>query len=247
MMISHPRSTAVAVPELELALVVQPVMRVGSGFPLPVAYECLLRVAQAGELAPPARVIAAAEEDGSIVGLDMWVVSQAARIASAFPHASLWVNSSQISICDSRFIEHAISEFDRHGVTSRMTFEITESANGDAFNIIQGLERLNLRAMPVMLDDLRDGFAKRQLLMNKAVTGCKLSRRTTQELATSSSVRADVESLVRSCRAAGKRVVLEGIEHAGELELALSLDIELCQGFFFGRPARPEIFLHERG
>lgn len=58
--------------------------------------------------------------------------------------------------------------------------------------------------------------------MNKAVTGCKLSRRTTQELATSSSVRAEVESLVRSCRAAGKRVVLEGIEHAGELELVHS-------------------------
>nr|AVE20339.1 Hypothetical protein [Pseudomonas aeruginosa] len=69
----------------------------------------------------------------------------------------LWVNASQISVSDIRFIEHAISEFDRHEVTSRMTFEITESADGDACKIVKGLERLNLKAMPVMLDDLRDG------------------------------------------------------------------------------------------
>ncbi|HHH9441270.1 TPA: EAL domain-containing protein [Pseudomonas aeruginosa] len=244
-MISHPRSTAVGVPELALALVVQPVMRIGLGQPTAIAYECLLRVVQEGELSPPARLIAGAEEDGSIVGLDMWVVSQAARIARAFPRACLWINTSQISISDGRFIEHAISEFDRFGVTSRLTFEITESANGDTFKIIKGLERLNL-AIPVMLDDLHDGFAKRQLLMNQAVTGCKLSRRTTQEIAMSASVRTDVEILVRSCRAAGKRVVLEGIEHAGELELALNLDIELCQGFYFGRPALPELLLNCR-
>ncbi|MCU9031765.1 EAL domain-containing protein, partial [Pseudomonas aeruginosa] len=101
-------------------------------------------------------------------------------------------------------------------------------------------ERLNLKAMPVMLDDLRDGFAKRQLLMNRAVTGCKLSRRTTRDIAESPAVRGEVEKLVRDCRAAGKRVVLEGIEDAAELEIARALEIEFCQGFYFGRPALPE-------
>ncbi|MEN7268860.1 EAL domain-containing protein [Pseudomonas aeruginosa] len=87
---------------------------------------------------------------------------------------------------------------------------------------------------------LRDGFAKRQLLMNRAVTGCKLSRRTTRDIAESPAVRGEVEKLVRDCRAAGKRVVLEGIEDAAELEIARALEIEFCQGFYFGRPALPE-------
>ncbi|EOV9459366.1 EAL domain-containing protein [Pseudomonas aeruginosa] len=137
-------------------------------------------------------------------------------------------------------VHGAVTEFDRHGVTSRMTFEITESADGDACKIVKGLERLNLKAMPVMLDDMRDGFAKRQLLMNRAVTGCKLSRRTTRDIAESPAVRGEVEKLVRDCRAAGKRVVLEGIEDAAELEIARALEIEFCQGFYFGRPALPE-------
>ncbi|WP_023389303.1 EAL domain-containing protein [Pseudomonas putida] len=243
MMISRPRSIAVgacAGPDLELALVVQPVMHLGSRHPSAIAYECLLRVVEGTQLAAPARLIASAEADGSIVDLDRWVVSQAARIAGAFPNVHLWVNASQISVSDIRFIEHAISEFDRHEVTSRMTFEITESADGDACKIVKGLERLNLKAMPVMLDDLRDGFAKRQLLMNRAVTGCKLSRRTTRDIAESPAVRGEVEKLVRDCRAAGKRVVLEGIEDAAELEIARALQIEFCQGFYFGRPALPE-------
>ncbi|SUC99314.1 GAF sensor-containing diguanylate cyclase/phosphodiesterase [Pseudomonas aeruginosa] len=213
MMISRPRSIAVgacAGPDLELALVVQPVMHLGSRHPSAIAYECLLRVVEGTQLAAPARLIASAEADGSIVDLDRWVVSQAGSDRwSVSKCASL---GERLADLRQRYPihEHAISEFDRHEVTSRMTFEITESADGDACKIVKGLERLNLKAMPVMLDDLRDGFAKRQLLMNRAVTGCKLSRRTTRDIAESPAVRGEVEKLVRDCRAAGKRVVLEG-------------------------------------
>ncbi len=66
MMISRPRSIAVgacAGPGLELALVVQPVMHLGSRHPSAIAYECLLRVVEGTQLAAPARLIASAEAD----------------------------------------------------------------------------------------------------------------------------------------------------------------------------------------
>ncbi|WP_280991137.1 EAL domain-containing protein [Pseudomonas aeruginosa] len=101
-------------------------------------------------------------------------------------------------------------------------------------------DSLNYPVVTVSKGGSTIGFAKRQLLMNRAVTGCKLSRRTTRDIAESPAVRGEVEKLVRDCRAAGKRVVLEGIEDAAELEIARALEIEFCQGFYFGRPALPE-------
>jgi len=151
----------------------------------------------------------------------------------------VWVNASQISIAHPSFLDDAIQSLVDSRTIERVAFEITETADIDASVLARRLDALNVKTLTLMVDDIRDGYAKRSLLQNNAVAGCKLSRETTIELQNSERVRTEVQRLVKHCRLIGKKVVLEGIENEADLGLATSLGIEFCQGYHLATPAEP--------
>lgn len=220
-------------------LAYQPVFKITPGRQHVIAFESLLRVQIDGVAHGPADVIAAAEMDGTIVTIDRWVLSDVIRLAITRPSLHVWVNASQISIGHPSFLEDAMQSLVESRTIERVAFEITETANIDATLLARRLNALKVKTLTLMVDDIRDGYAKRSLLKNDAIAGCKLSRETTIELQSSERVRAEVQLLVKHCRLIGKRVVLEGVETKDDLALATRLGIEYCQGYHFGYPAEP--------
>ncbi|WP_409287021.1 EAL domain-containing protein [Pseudomonas guariconensis] len=233
-----------AEPYSALSLVYQPVYRVTEQHHRVVAFESLLRVNKRGALSPPADLVAQAETDGSIVDIDRWVLAQVVRLLRSRPRLWVWVNTSQLSIAHPTFIEEALETLSEADVLGRVSFEVTETADVDVDTLAARLKVLKLRALTVLVDDIRDGFAKRSLLASSAVAGCKLSRETTRELMVCERTRADVRDLVTLCREQGKQVVLEGIETTAELDLAKELKISLCQGYFLGVPEPVDKLAH---
>ncbi|MHC5195107.1 EAL domain-containing protein [Pseudomonas frederiksbergensis] len=220
-------------------LAYQPIVNIKSEARNVIAFESLLRVQIDGVAHGPAAVVAAAEMDGSIVTIDRWVLQDVIRLAITRPTLHVWVNASQISIGHHSFLNDAIQSLVESRTIERVAFEITETADIDASVLAKRLDALKVKTLTLMVDDIRDGYAKRSLLQNNAVAGCKLSRETTLELQTSERVRAEVQRLVKHCRLLGKRVVLEGIENEADLALATSMGIEFGQGYHFGYPAEP--------
>lgn len=220
-------------------LAYQPVFNITPARQQVIAFESLLRVQIDGVAHGPADVVAAAEMDGTIVTIDRWVLSDVIRLAITRPSLHVWVNASQISIGHPSFLEDAIQSLVESRTIERVAFEITETADIDATLLARRLNALKVKTLTLMVDDIRDGYAKRSLLQNDAVAGCKLSRETTIELQSSERVRTEVQRLVKHCRLIGKKVVLEGIETVDDLALATSLGIEYCQGYHFGYPAEP--------
>jgi EAL domain-containing protein (putative c-di-GMP-specific phosphodiesterase class I) len=167
-------------------------------------------------------------------------MNEAIRQAIARPNLNVWINASQISIAHPNFLNDALRALTASGTLGRMTFEITETADVDTAVLAERLNALKLGTLSLVIDDVRDGFAKRSLLKNDAVLGCKLSRDTINELHVSEKVRAEVQRLVKLCRMTGKKVVLEGVESVNDLKMATNLGIEYCQGYLFGFPTEPE-------
>lgn len=221
-------------------LVYQPVINIKHGPTAVVAFESLLRVSKNGQTHGPAEIVAAAEQDGSIVSIDRWVLNEVIKLAKSRAQLSVWINTSQLSIAQPEFLEDALLALTRSNTLGRVSFEVTETADVDARILASRLEVLRVRTLTVMLDDIRDGFSPRSLLLSDAVAGCKLSRDTTVELLNSERVRQEVQQLVKICRENGKKIVLEGIETIDELKLAEDLDIGLCQGYYFGYPSAPD-------
>lgn len=220
-------------------LAYQPIMSISAQPNTVVAFESLLRVQINGVAHGPADIVAAAEADGSIIDIDRWVLNEAIRQAVARPRLNIWINASQISIAHPTFLNDALAALTASRTLGRMTFELTETADVDATLLLRRLDALKVRALTLMIDDVRDGYAKKSLLHNAAVSGCKLSRDTTAELQVSEKVRSEVQRLVKHCRLTGKKVVLEGVENEQDLKLAHNLGIQYCQGYHFGFPAEP--------
>lgn len=228
----------------KFALAYQPVVDITRGHDVVVAFESLLRVTRGGVTFGPLDLVAEAEANGSIVAIDRWVLGEVIRLARTRPALSVWINTSQLSIADPSFLTDAIRALAASRTLGRISFEITETANVDAQLLAKRLEVLRLRAITVLIDDIRDGHAKRGLLLSDAVAGCKLSCETMLELHTSASARAEVQQLLAICRYRHKKVVMEGIETPADLALAKDLGITLCQGYLFARPTSPELLTH---
>lgn len=223
-----------------LELAYQPIVSLQDESHSPIAFESLLRVRMNGALTGPVDFLTRAEADGSVVAVDQWVLAQVIKLAQDRPNLSTWINASQISIAHPHFLHRAVSSLIESRTLGRVTFEITETADIHHNILSKRLRAIKTGAFTCVIDDLRDGFAKRQLLGERYIAGCKLSRETTVEMGSSARVREEVQELATICRSLGKRLVLEGIENQDELELAHALNIQFAQGYFFGRPAAPE-------
>ena len=226
---------------LALSLAYQPVIDIARGPSAAVAFESLLRITKGGVTHGPIELVEQAEANGSIVGIDRWVLSEVIKLARCRPALNVWINTSQLSIADPDFLTESIRSLIASRTLGRVSFEITETANVDAELLAKRLDALKMRAITVLIDDIRDGYAKKSLLLSDAVAGCKLSRETMLELHSSPQVRAEVEQLLTLCRLHHKKVVLEGIETEADLELAKEMAIPLGQGYFFARPSTADM------
>lgn len=223
-----------------LSLAYQPVIDIARGPTSAVAFESLLRITKDGVTRGPIGLVEKAEANGSIVAIDRWVLNEVIHLARSRPALNVWVNTSQLSIADPEFLTEAVRALIGSRTLGRISFEITETADVDAGLLAQRLDALKMRAITVLIDDIRDGYAKKSLLLSDAVAGCKLSRETMLELHTSARVRSEVEQLLKLCRLHRKQVVLEGIETEADLEVARQMSIPLAQGYLFARPNTPE-------
>lgn len=204
------------------------------------AYESFLRVGNPWCTSTLVNLIAAAEDDNSIIELDTWIMSNVCRHLSLNPELKIWANSSQISLANPDFIAATIEKAESFGVRDRLTIEMTESADGDPAALRRNLEQLRVQSIAVLLDDVHDGYAKRCLLDSEAVIGCKFSFDTKQLMQVDPKARRAVIELTEWCHRQGKSVVMEGIETPAEYRMARDIGISLQQGYLFARPRHLE-------
>lgn len=214
----------------------QPVVQMNAGAPLVSAYESLLRIAPNAGDHSTYSVISAAEQNGTMPRLDALIASRVCSEVELIEGMHIWLNLSQRTLSNPDDARRIADLIERHNLTCRITIEMTETADGSESLILESLRCLKGRHITVVIDDIDDGHAKSHLLRSDLIAGCKLSRRATMRM-TSDPRRLDTTSkLTGWCRAQGKSVVMEGIENEQELAIALQLDVDYCQGFYFWAP-----------
>jgi diguanylate cyclase len=195
-------------------------------------------------LVPPLQFLPLAEEAGLMRSITAFVLEQAlAQCASwrrSGRHLAVSVNISASNLLDdgfTDFVGRLLEKF--HLPADALVLELTETSIISEFEtsrtVIEALRGLGL---VVSIDDFGAGFTSLAYLSNLAVGELKLDRTFIASLAARQSGR-DFE-LVRSTidlgHALGLRVVAEGIEDRGTLELLSALGCDLAQGYFISRP-----------
>ncbi|MGH1571997.1 bifunctional diguanylate cyclase/phosphodiesterase [Methylobacterium sp. P31] len=220
----------------DFSLVYQPVIDVTTN--AVVSFEALMRWhhPERGSISP-ADFIPAAEETGLIVQLGTWALAEACRETRRWPDSiRVAVNVSPVQIRDG--LEEAVMlALAGAGLDSRrLTLEVTESVlMRDADDALARLHRLRGLGIEVALDDFGTGFSSLGYLRRFPFDKIKLDRAFIRDIADPEAA-AIVRAVTDLSRRLGKRVVVEGVETAEQLERVRQEGCAEVQGFLFSRP-----------
>ncbi|MEM9163918.1 MAG: EAL domain-containing protein, partial [Cyanobacteria bacterium P01_F01_bin.4] len=208
-------------------------------------YEVLVRMVDgAGKLISPATFIPAAERYGLMPMLDRWIVQTSfANLEQADQGQSADVlysiNLSATSLNDERFLDFLKAQFNDFRVPPQhICFEITETAAIADFvratSFIQELKQLGCR---FALDDFGSGMASFGYLEALPVDFLKIDGKFIQDMMTSPTKQAIVESIHRVGSVMGLQTIAESVESNHALEKLQTIGVDFVQGHQVGHPA----------
>ncbi len=204
-----------------------------------IGYEALLRATGANGPVMPDELFAAATEAGWLHVLDRIGRTSAIRGAAGWlDDKLLFVNFVPTTIyrpdvCLRTTMEAGVQAGLR---LDQLVFEVTEGEHvAEIDHLSEVFDYYRRGGAMVALDDLGAGYSSLNMLVRLRPDVVKLDKEIVQALPGQLS-RAIVGAVVSITHSYGGRVVAECIETAEQADAARELDVDLGQGWFFGKP-----------
>jgi EAL domain-containing protein (putative c-di-GMP-specific phosphodiesterase class I) len=119
----------------------------------------------------------------------------------------------------------------------RLTFEIVETENiADTGHLLRIISEYRRQGFKIALDDFGTGYSGLARLAELRPDIVKLDRAVVRDCDKDRTRLAIVASVVRLGVEIGIKVVVEGVERAGEVEALHSVGARFIQGFYFAKP-----------
>jgi diguanylate cyclase (GGDEF)-like protein len=194
-------------------------------------------------LVPPLEFISIAEQHGLIGPLTRWVLAAATRQTAAWAQAGLTlvtaVNISAIHFATGTLIDDVAAALAAAGLPpEQLILELTEtSVARDPQQASQQFSALRISGVEVSIDDFGSGYSSLSQLVSIPAGVLKIDRSLVNGLDDGSGQSAAaVAAVVGLAKACGMRSLAEGVETAGQLEMAAELGCTFAQGFHIARP-----------
>lgn len=191
----------------------------------------------------PSEFIPIAEETGLIIQIGEWVLRQACTTAMTWPiDIKVAVNLSAIQFQRGQLLATVMSALATSGLApNRLELEITETLLlTDPERTIAMFRQLREIGVQIAMDDFGTGYSSLGYLKEFEFDKIKIDQSFVRSLETDASSKAIVKSISQLARTLGIMTTAEGVETEDQLQLVRSKGIGQVQGFFFGRPIRPD-------
>ena len=208
-------------------------------------------------LISPAEFIPVAEESTLILAIGKWGLWEACRQIKAWQDQGLGilpvaVNLSSKQFQDKQLLRLVRETLDQHGITPEtLELEITESVlmedPNEAAQLLENIRGLGVR---IAIDDFGTGYSSLAYLKNFPVNTLKIDQAFITDIVRDSNDETIVASILSMADNLNLKVVAEGVETKGQLELLRKMGCEEVQGYYFSKPLPPEgvtALLEKRG
>ncbi|MBE9041862.1 EAL domain-containing protein [Oscillatoriales cyanobacterium LEGE 11467] len=212
----------------------------------PIGFEALVRWQHPTRgFIPPDEFISVAEETGSIVHLDRWVLEKACQQIANWNQKFALNSPLKISINLSvqdlhqasliREIDRVLAETELAG--NCLTLEITESLLiSEIDRTVDLLAQFASREIEVGIDDFGTGYSSLGYLHRFPVNNLKIDRSFVARFGSGNREDRVVDTIVTLGKQLGLSVTAEGIETTQQLEQLQKLGCEFGQGYLFSKP-----------
>ncbi|MFZ2649080.1 MAG: EAL domain-containing protein, partial [Burkholderiaceae bacterium] len=220
-----------------------------------VGVEALMRWQRGPVLVAPGEFIPVAEESGLIVAMSQWALGEAARQASLWQRCFGFSDAIAVNL-PNRMFEHADLVDTIHAAVTRcgvphtaIGIEITETGlMKDLHSVIPTLHRLKAIGVDISIDDFGTGYSSLAYLTSLPISELKIDRSFVKNLGRQSESTAVVTAIMALAQSLHLRVVAEGVETSGQMEILARLGCTIMQGFLFSRALPPrelEVWLEQ--
>lgn len=199
----------------------------------------------------PAQFIPLAEETGLILPIGLWVLETACAQIKAWQQGAptrdlvLAINVSARQFHQADFVAQVQGAVQRHAVNPRLLkLELTESLLLD--NIEETIATMNVLSdfgVQLSLDDFGTGYSSLQYLKKLPLDQLKIDQSFVRDIATDSSDKAIVRTIIAMAQSLDMSVIAEGVETEEQRQLLLKNGCTHYQGYLFGKPAPIEQFV----
>jgi Amt family ammonium transporter len=239
---------ASALVENQLHMVFQPVVDLSVG--RLIGAEALLRWSHPTRGAiSPAQFVPIAEANGLSDRFGLWVLNAACGAAKRWQDDGLGplkmaVNLSARQLLDPDLFDKISRTLARHRLApSMLELELTETAAmGDPDAAARLFGRLREAGVSIAIDDFGSGYSSLSYLKKLPFDKLKIDREFVTDVDSKRDSQAICKALIELGRGFNLKILAEGVETKGEVNILRRFGCSLFQGFYFSRPLSGEAF-----
>lgn len=121
----------------------------------------------------------------------------------------------------------------------QVVFEVVESERVDDFlHLNRILDYYRSRGYSTALDDIGSGYSNIETLLNLKPNYMKIDMDVIRNIHEDLKNQKVLDEFVVNARRIGEKILAEGIECQEEYEYLKSVGVDLCQGYYFGKPQK---------
>lgn len=239
------RALAIELPQAirrrEIGVYFQPKLQIVPG--RVYGFEAVARWSRPGGILGPDEFIELAEASGSVVELDLYILTEAARLIADWNSRMGTELSVSVNLSVAHFRAGSVADDIGRALKSSglradlLTLEITETIqilNWD--HVSASLSRIRALGCRIAIDDFGSGYSSLAYLRAMQADELKIDRSLVAEIETSEEARFILDSVVDLAHSLGMEVVVEGVETDRQLRRITALGCGRAQGFLIGRP-----------
>jgi len=193
----------------------------------------------------PAEFIPVAEQTGLILPIGDWVMRAACQHLASWanhPQKALWtlaVNLSARQLRQPDFVSRVQGVLAETGANpNQLKLELTESLLlHDVEDTVLKMDRLASLGIRFSLDDFGTGYSSLSYLKRLPLSVLKIDQSFVRDLLNDPNDAAIARTILQLAESLDLKVVAEGVETEGQMQLLQIMGCEAFQGYLFGRPA----------
>jgi diguanylate cyclase (GGDEF)-like protein len=195
----------------------------------------------------PDQFIELAEQAGTIVNIDYWVLETACRQLRTWKDNDrkpviLSINISSKSFEIKKFIPDLVGLIRRYDIDpTLLQIEITERmVIKNVEESIQKLKELRAMGINVAIDDFGIGYSSLSYIVRLPIDSIKIDKSFVLNIAASKEAKTIVSTIINLCKTLNLNVIAEGIESELELDYLKNNQCDIGQGYYFSKPIKIE-------
>lgn len=191
----------------------------------------------------PAEFIPIAEENGLIIDIGYHVLEHACLQLrqwqdDGYEHISVAVNLSAVQFSQPDLLKRILTICDETGICpNKLELEITESTVMQNIDVAAStLRGLHCCGMRISIDDFGTGYSSLNHLKRFPINTVKVDRTFVRDITSDPDDAAIVSAIISMSHNMGLKVIAEGVETRGQLDILRELQCDEIQGFLFSPP-----------